>query len=268
LAAKLSRRRGALRPALLIAGLLLAVPAGEAIAYPSSVISCPTGEVQAAGEGDAFLYDAYYPDGYQVWGGLNLGLGGGFAYGDTGKAFEGWELGADLIGWGGDPIDARLALSLKGQLLGEDAAWPAVSFGFLGLNPGRADQSLNLLYLSATKTLAWRDLDLGRVSAGAGSAVLQGESAGFGATFPFAGPSTALVMAGYESPSWGPWYLAADHVGGLSDYGGTNIALHFQTSDGTYLAAGYAFGNETLAPYPPGPFASLSTTFTTWGGRR
>lgn len=262
-----SRRHALLLAGLLLAGLPLAIPAREASAYPSSIISCPTGEVQAAGEGSAFLYDAYYPDGYQVWGGLNLGLGGGFAYGDSGQAFEGWEFGADLIGWGGDPIDARVALSLKGQLLGEDALWPALAVGFMGVNPSRADQSLNLIYLSATRTLAWQDFDLGRVSAGAGSAALQGASAGFLGTFPFAGPSTALLMAGYESPSLGPWYLAIDHVGGESDYSGTNVAIHFQTAGGTYLAAGYAFGNDPLSAYPPGPFASLSTTFTSWGGR-
>ncbi len=252
----------------LLAGFLVAAASRPAIAYPSSIIACPTGEVQTAGAGSAFLYDAYYPDGFQIWGGLNLGLGGGFTYGDTGKAFEGWELGVDLIGWGGDPVDARLALDVKGQLLGEDPLWPALAAGFMGFTPGRAEQSLNVLYLSATKTLAWQDLSLGRLSGGIGSAFLQGGSTGFAATFPFSGPSTALLMAGYETPSLGPLYLAVDHVGGVSDYGGTNVALHLQTAEGTFLAAGYAFGNELLASYPPGPFAYLSTTFTTWGAGR
>lgn len=253
---------------MLLASFLLAVSSKAASAYPSSVIACPTGEVQGAGDGNAFLYDAYYPDGFQVWGGLNLGLGGGFAYGDTGKAFEGWEFGLDLIGSSGAPADARLALSLKGQVLGEDKTWPALAAGVMGVNPGSRAQSLNLAYLSATKTLSWQDVSLGRLSAGLGSALLQGGMAGFQATSPFGEASTGLVMAGYETPALGPWYLAIDHVGGLSDYSGTNVALHLETTDGTTLAVGYAFGNDPLAPYPPGPFATLSTRLTAWGGGR
>lgn len=258
------------RPWLLciLAAGLCGVPAGQAIAYPSAIIACPTGEVQGAGAGDVFLYDAYYPEGFQVWGGMNLGLGGGFDYGDSGLRFEGWEVGADLIGSGGAPAEARIALSVKAQVLGETTAWPALGAGLMGLNPGRSEQSLNLLFLSATKTLAWDGRDLGRLSAGVGSTLWRGEGAGFIATSPFDTGSNGLVMAGYESPALGPWSLAIDHVGSVSDYGGTNVALHFETGSGTYLALGYAFGNDPFATSPPGPFASLSTPLMSgWGDR-
>ncbi|MNY78818.1 hypothetical protein D3C86_2192140 [compost metagenome] len=51
-------------------------------------------------------------------------------------------------------------------------------------------------------------------------------------------------MAGYESPAFGPFYLAVDHVGGVSEVGGTYAALNLQTGPGTYAGVVYALSND------------------------
>lgn len=249
--------------ALLAGGSLASLPlhAPQAHAYPTSVIACPTGEVQAAGEANAFLYDAYYPSGFQVWGGVNLGLGGAFDLGSSGLSFGGFEVGVDGIGASLAEAAPRVLLSAKAQLLVESDGLPALSLGLLGLNPLQGQESLNLAFCTATKTLAWGATDLGRLSAGVGTAALRASTELFSATAPFAETSTALLLGGYESPALGPCSLAIDHMGGLSDYGGTNVALNVRTAEGTYATVGYAFGNDTTSASPPGPFLCFSTTF-------
>jgi hypothetical protein len=230
----------------LLAGCL--ATAGPAVAYPNSVVFTPTGEAKAAGQSGTFLYTAYFGGNPWTWAGVNVGLAPSVAYGASGLSFGGLEVGVDVASQNGANPGVKPLLNAKAQLLVEGATWPSLATGFYGYAPLSPARSLNLAYAAATKGLSWNGASLGRLTLGAGHA-FPGAPDMFTATGPVPAGSQAVVMGGYELPAWGPFSLAADHISGVSDLGGTNVVLNIELSHGTYLGLGYTFGNDRAQPY-------------------
>jgi hypothetical protein len=227
-------------PALALVG---ALHAGSAHAYPQAVIFAPSGEARSFGEASLITYTAYLDGSPLTWAGMNLGVLPAFAYGASGLSFGGLELGFDVISMAGLTPAHKPVFNAKAQLLKETEWAPSLALGLSDLAPSAMATSLNATYAAASKTLAWGALPLGRVTLGGGVALTDAPAV-FAATAPFSGPSKGFLMGGYETPTWGPASLAADHVGGVSELGSTNLALNVLVTPGTTLGLGYTMGND------------------------
>ncbi|MNR82062.1 hypothetical protein D3C86_373880 [compost metagenome] len=244
-----------------VLALTVAMHAGSAHAYPNAVIFTPSGEAKAFGEASVLTYVAYFGDSPLTWAGINVGLLPRFAYGDTGLDFGGLELGLDLIGMAGLSPAKKPVMNGKAQLLVENGPLPSVAVGLSGFAVADPTLSLNATYLSATKTLAWSEHALGRITLGGGVSLARSQAV-FTATTPFAAPSQAFVLGGYESPAWGPATFAVDHIGGISELGATTLGLNLLVSPGTYLGLGYTLGNDRSAVPADAAYVYLSSGFS------
>ena len=247
-----------------VIALVGALHAGAAHAYPNAVIFAPSGEAKPLGDASLLAYTAYYGGSPLTWAGMNLGLLPAFAYGNSGLRFGGLEVGLDLISMAGLTPANKPVFNAKAQLLQETDALPSLALGLSDLAPASLDASLNATYAVATKTLAWGDLPLGRVTLGGGVA-LAGSPTLFSATSPFSIPSSGFLMGGYESPSWGPAYLAIDHIGGISELGSTNVSLNLLVNPGTYLGLGYSMGNDRSLVPSDAAYLYLSSGWSLFG---
>lgn len=85
----------------------------------------------------------------------------------------------------------------------------------------------------------------------------------FRGPFPFEGSGLAL-LAGYESPPFGPFTLAIDHFGGASALSASNVALTALVTEGVMIQAGALFAHERRPEFAGVPVdgAFLGVFFT------
>jgi len=255
----------------------LALGSGTAAAYPTSVVFAPTGEAKAFGDVSPLFYTSMTltsPSGAAApgtsWACLEVGVLPRFEYGG-GVFFGGLEIGAnligsDLLGTGHDYV--KPVFDAKLHLLVEKGWAPHVAVGIMEVNPFRLNRSLNLTYVSMTKTLQFGETSYGRLTLGLGWSLSDFSSdpdkatAGpaFYATKPFSKDSRAAMILGYESPSFGPFSIGIDHIGGVSEVSSTNVALNLAPIDGAVFAVGGWFGSDPDAFYA-GMFAYAVMNF-------
>lgn len=227
--------------------------------YPTSVLRSPTGDTKGFLDINVLIATSYvtspprlvneqrstvpYP------GATRLALLGGllppFAYTD-GVTFGGLEAGLDFLS--ADSFGASRIKPLFGaklSLLAEGHNYPYVALGLMEAST-LDHQSLNLGYLSLTKTLRLNGTSFGRVTVGLARTFAseserypnncpnteeRNAACMFRGTFPFADSSPYALILGYESPKWGPLLLAFDHTGGHSSVSSTNIGIKLFMSD-------------------------------------
>jgi hypothetical protein len=219
--------------------------AGTAHAYPNAIVYAPSGDVKGQGQAALLMGTAFMNGNPVAWQGFNIGLLPTLAYGETGLSFGGLEVGADL---GASQLltpTLKAVFNAKAQLLTETGTVPSLSVGTMQNALLTPDKSLSMAYASLSKTLSLGETSLGRLTLGGGQNFPG--TGQFIPTAPFSAPSNAFLLAGYESPAFGPFYLALDHIGGVSEVGGTYVALNLQTVPGTYVGLGYTFCNDRSA---------------------
>jgi hypothetical protein len=219
----------------------------NATAYPSAVVFAPSGDAKGLGTVGTFLYTAllYRPRTAPgvTWVGTNVGVAPAFAYGSSGVGFGGFEIGVDAINafvYPGEFAYVKPVFNAKLQLVTENDWFPNVAVGAMEIAPTRHSQDVG--YLSMTKTLKSAERSYGRVTLGLGVS-FTGDTNLFRPTPPFDG-TRLFPIAGYESPALGPLSLAVDHVGGVSEVSGTNVALNLTPTDGVTWSVGAFFGND------------------------
>ena len=224
-------------------------------AYPTAVIYIPTAEALPYGQVSvgAFALGSVSPE----LGFTGALLGATFSIlppGDTqgSFAFGGLELSADVIYL--DPEPLTISLHAKLQLL-RDRDWvPAIAVGVLGASP-EPSVDVSLGYVVISKRLNFGEaLSLGRLTAGLGARVgdasesapdcIRGTGAClFRGSAPFEDENAALFL-GYESPWLGPISLAVDHLGGVSLFSATSVALNVVPTHGLFFQAGASFAHD------------------------
>jgi hypothetical protein len=229
-----------------MAGLLFT--ASVAHAYPTAIVFAPTGDSKKLGDAQVFVYSAfnYDPSSSSAgsWLGGNFGIAPAFKYGDSGTGFGGAEVGIDVVNpssFSGASY-VKSILNVKAQLLTESGLIPHLSIGAMDLDPFQSGRGLNLLYLTLTKTIG----AYGRLTLGLGDA-LTSNRALFNGTGLFNGRSGAL-LAGYESPSFGPFSFAADYFGGTSELSSTNVEAIYSPLPNTSWGIGGFFSNDRSNP--------------------
>jgi hypothetical protein len=232
--------------AALAAGAALGA-SSSALAYPSAVVFAPSGEARGLGVVGAFLYTGLLYDPRVAPGvtrvGTEVGLAPAIRYGSSGVGFGGLEIGVDAINafaYPGEAPYVKPVFDAKLQLVTESAWLPNVAVGAMELAPARHSQDVG--YVSITKTLGTAGRSYGRVTLGLGVSFTRDPNV-FRPTPPFEGTSL-FPLAGYESPPFGPFGLAIDHVGGTSEVSSTNVALNFAPMEGVTWAVGASFGND------------------------
>jgi hypothetical protein len=233
-----------------LGGFTLGVALGagsSAAAYPSAVVFAPSGDAKAFGTVGALVYTSlpYRPVlGPGVsWAGTNVGVAPAVAPGSRGFGIGGLELGVDAINpflYPGEPARVKPVFNAKLQLAIEQGWLPDVAAGAMEVAP--TGHSQNVGYVSTTKTVATGARAYGRVTLGLALSFTRDPNL-FRATPPFEG-TPLFLFAGYESPPLGPLSVAIDHVGGVSEVGGTNVALSFTPVEGVTWAIGAFFGND------------------------
>jgi hypothetical protein len=251
----------------------LALGSGAAAAYPTSVVFAPTGEAKAFGDVTPLLYTSMTltptagPG--TTWTCLEVGVLPRFEYGG-GVFFGGLEVGAnliasDLMGSGRDYV--KPVFDAKLHILVEKGWLPHVAVGIMEVNPFRMNRSLNLTYVSLTKTLQFGETSYGRLTLGLGGALGDFSSdpdkdayPSFHGTKPFSKDSRAAMILGYESPAFGPFSIGIDHIGGVSEVSATNVALNLAPVDGAVVGVGGWFGSDPDA-FAAGMFAYVVMSF-------
>lgn len=252
----------------------LALSSTSAFAYPTSVIFAPTGDVKGPGDTGAFLYYGMFVHPVlgagPTWLGAEVGLVPKIPYGKSGLSFGGLEIGIDAFSadLAGTPAAfIKPIFNAKLQLVTESRWVPNVAVGAMQIYPFRMQRSMNLVYGSLTKTLEFSKVNWGRLSLGLGGALNEpGDDPYkdtvpvFYATAPFPRASKLLLIGGYESPAFGPFNVAIDHVGGYSEISSTNFVLNFTPITGGTLGIGGFVGSDPKAFYA-GMFAYLYMNF-------
>jgi hypothetical protein len=240
-----------------------------ALGYPTAVIFAPTGDSKALGDMNALMYasstfspraangERFSPS--STWSGALFGVVPSLRYGQ-GYEFGGLELGADVF-WPDSSGQNKMkpVFNLKANILKEKGLLPFVGVGMMQIST-MSHQRLNFGYLSFTKTLQFGETSYGRVTVGLANSFAKASArydsncpasaesgedfCMFRGTTPFRDSSSLALLAGYESPSFGPFSLAIDHIGGYSEISSTNLALNFTMAEGTILGVGAFFGNE------------------------
>lgn len=240
----------------------------RAHAYPSSVIFAPTGESLGLGE---FGVYAYVPLNLRprvgpaaAWLGVDVGVIPTFSWAEE-LEFGGLELGVDLIQGASHPdgsVYTKTIFNAKLGVLADTGYVPAVGFGIMSFAPFQARESVNLTYLSATKSLRVFDHDVGSLTLGAGYAIAA-------STFAFRGSpplrdSRLAPLLGYTTPAWQGLTLSFDSVGGLSEASSTNVAASYSVNEQTSLMVGAYFANDRALPdeeISDGVFANIGANF-------
>lgn len=250
-----------------------ALGSGTAAAYPTSVVFAPTGEAKAFGDVSPLFYTsmtltpAVGPG--TNWACIEVGILPRFEYGG-GVFFGGLEIGAnliasDLLGTGDDYV--KPVFDAKLHILVEKGWLPNVAVGIMEVNPFRWNRSLNLTYVSLTKTLQFGETSYGRLTLGLGGALADFSGDPYKTSFPafygtkpFSKDSRAAMILGYESPAFGPFSIGIDHIGGVSEVSTTNVALNLAPIDGAVFAVGGWFGSDPDA-FAAGMFAYAVMNF-------
>lgn len=276
------KRRGR-RPTALAAFLFVALNAAAAtcFSYPTSIIFAPNGDVKAAGDLSMFAYAglelAPEVQAESIWIGFQVGVVGSYRYGHSRFAFGGVELGFDalLSDQAGTPqAYVKPMFNLKVGLLTEyhdspseaDGWVPHLAVGVQDVAPYKFSRSLNLVYWSGTEPITIGQVYLGRVTLGMGGVANRFSEANadvFSETWPFPPGSHLVLLAGYESPSAGPFSFALDHVGGTSEISSTNAAVSLTPLQGATITIGVALANEVPGSrvWSIGGFFCLSFNF-------
>ncbi|HEY9898822.1 MAG TPA: hypothetical protein V6D00_06535 [Pantanalinema sp.] len=220
-----------------------ALGAGSARAYPNAVVFAPSGDVKGQGQAAFLMAAGLYGGNPVTWEGFNVGLLPSMAYGESGLSFGGLEVGCDASSFVGQTPAIKVNFNAKLQLLCETGLVPSLAVGTMQHALFTPERSLKMTYASLSKTLNWGETGLGRLTLG-GAQNAPAAADLFVPTAPFDASSKGCLMAGYESPAFGPCYLAVDHVGGISEVGGTYAALNLQTGPGTYAGVVYALSND------------------------
>jgi hypothetical protein len=266
-------RRSAKRACWFFAGMTLTAvlaPSSPALAYPSAVIFAPSGEARAIGSIAVFAYEGLIlrtkpgtSPFLSPWAGFQVGVLPAWDLGKSKYGFGGLELGCDVLTYAGTakPIfNAKLGL-LRGE------GWvPSIGLGSIGWSPTIPRYSNNILYGAATLAPHIASVSLGRLHAGLGAALTDDRTVAAG-TWPFDRGSGGIVLAGYESPSLGPAYLAVDHFGGFSDFGSTNFALGLVPIEHVSLILGWTQSNIRDQPFD-GPFGMLTVDWQLFNAGR
>lgn len=252
---------------LLSLSLLIATAReGVARAYPTSVVFAPTGDARGAGEAGALAYSSLNV-GPTVspgvtWLGLETGVVPRLEY-VPGLAFGGLEVGVDVFNAdlaGTQSAFVKMVLNAKAQLFTETPWTPHVAVGVIGFAP-LSDRGQNGVYAAFTKSIAVGARSFGRVTGGLAHYFARNPTV-FHGSWPLADTRNGL-LAGYESPAFGPFSFAVDHVGGSGEINSSNIALNFTPVNGATIAVGGYLGNDrrvASATYD-GAFAYL---YMTW----
>ena len=253
----------------------LVLGSGTAAAYPTSVVFAPTGEAKAFGDVSPLLYTSMAltsPIGTTPgtnWACIEVGVLPRFEYGG-GVFFGGLEVGANLIA--SDLLESgrdyvKPVFDAKLHILVEKGWLPHVAVGIMEVNPFRMNRSLNLTYVSLTKTLQLGETSYGRLTLGLGGALGDFSSdhdkdafPTFYGTKPFSKDSRAAMILGYESPAFGPFSIGIDHIGGVSEVSTTNVALNLAPVDGAVVGVGGWFGSDPDA-FAAGMFAYVVMSF-------
>lgn len=240
-----------MKPFWLIAPPILLAPAA-ALAFPSVVQLAPTGTALGFGETSVLVSTGMLMHPEKAAGpsfaGFEIGTVPHFEFAKDGPAFGGLEIGMDLYAsdLAGTP-DAfvKPVINVKLALVEEYKALPALALGAMEIAPFQSDRSLNFVYFSASKSASSGETELGRFTFGLAASLLAGEYPDlYYATFPFPEKADLALLAGYESPTFGPFYFAVDHVGGASEIGGTNVALGLFPVEGVTWNVGASLGND------------------------
>jgi len=260
-----SKRGGAVSARLVLPAvvllLLVAQPAPPVFAYPSSVVFAPNGEVKALGEVGLFGYGslALAPSAAPgvAWLGAQVGILPAFRYGRSGVSFGGMEVGVDLFNadlLGTPNAYAKVLFNSKLQLVTESRWSPSASLGMMEVAPFRPERSMNFLYGALTKTLNIGGRSYGRLTVGIGWVANTFIGDPFAATaptfkgsWPFPASARLALLAGYETPAFGPVSFAVDHVGGVSEISSTNVVLNAALGKGLLWSVGGWFGNDPAA---------------------
>jgi hypothetical protein len=244
--------------------LLLLLPA-TALAYPSSVVFSPNGEVKPLGTVGLLAYGAINvapkvaPG--SSWFGIQGGLLPQWKYGSSAVSFGGLEVGGDII----TPFDTnqnaivKPVLNVKLGAVTEGIHTPSVSVGLMEVSPSHA--SMDFTYVAVTKTLrgAPDARAYGRLTLGYG--VNAGSRAQFSGTPPLRNTRSAL-MAAYETPLVaGRLGLVLDYLGGTSEISGTYVGAILNITNRTALAAGAFIANDRTNAPNDGAFFALAETF-------
>jgi hypothetical protein len=234
----------------LVVAMWLLAP-GLAQAYPTSVIFAPTGDVRTFGGVTHTGYMSMTVKPHEApgawWFCNQFSVLPQIPYGKSGVSFGGFEIGldwhnGDLFGTQGTYV--KPLLNGKIQLFTEYGLLPHLSVGYITA-PAHSSRSPEMIYLVATKTLGDSESNIGRLTLGAANFYNQQGTVFYG-TKPFFEDKPSAVIAGYESPEFGPFSLLFDHVGGVGEVSSTNVAVVFAPfagDGGTLLFGGY-FGND------------------------
>jgi hypothetical protein len=259
-----------------VATCALLLCARDAYPYPSSVVFAPTAESRGFGELGVFAYGgvtfAKPITSDATWFGVQGGVVPRIRYGESGFAFGGVEIGADLLmDLRGTP-DAfvKPVLNAKVQALTEGELVPGVGVGILAVAPGARARSLDFLYGSLTKSLGLTESGAprsGKVTLGI-AASLHASSDDpyaaslpvFRASWPFVPPSRLALLGGYTSPSFGAFQLAIDHIGGVTEVSSTNAAVSLSPVSGMTWALG-GWMQTDLSARSGGAFTYLALDF-------
>jgi hypothetical protein len=249
----------------IVVSSFLLLRSATALAYPTSVVFTPNGEVKPLGTVGLLAYGAVNlapkitPG--SSWFGIQAGLLPQWQYGASGLSFGGLEVGADLI----TPFDTsqgsivKAVLNVKLGAITEGVLTPSVSVGLMEIAPSHA--SMDFTYVAATKTLraAPDATSYGRLTLGYGFNA--GDRSQFNGTFPFHDTRSALMVA-YESPVInGRVGFVLDHLGGSSEISDTYAGAVLNITGTGVLGAGAFFANDRSGSPNDGAFFYLSETF-------
>jgi hypothetical protein len=249
---------------IIVTSLLLLLPA-TALAYPSSVVFSPNGEVKPLGTVGLLAYGAINvapkvapgPSWFAIQGGLLPQ----WKYGASGLSFGGLEAGGDII----TPFDTsqgaivKPVLNVKLGAVTEGIHTPSVSVGLMEVSLSHA--SMDFTYVALTKTLrgAPDARSYGRLTLGYGFNA--GSRAQFNGTPPFRNTRSAL-MAAYETPLIaGRLGFVLDYLGGTSEISDTYVGAILNITNTTALAAGAFMANDRANAPNDGAFFTLAETF-------
>jgi hypothetical protein len=249
---------------IIVSLVLLLLPA-TALAYPSSVVFSPNGEVKPMGSIGLLAYGAINTAPKVTPGSSWFAIQGGllpqWKYGESGLSFGGLEAGCDVI----TPYDTshdsfvKPVLNVKLGVVTEGIHTPSVSPGLMEVSPSHASMSFTYVALTKTLRLSPDARSYGRLTLGYG--VNAGSRAQFNGTPPFRNTRSAL-MAAYETPLInGRFGLVLDYLGGTSEISDTYVGAVLNITSTTALAAGAFIANDRTNAPNDGAFFSLAETF-------
>lgn len=239
-----------MRSGLLACGLVL-LAATPTLAYPTALVNVPTAGVAPFKGYHLGTYHYLQP---------NLATTTSSPYLFTGAGLVGvspffelapgvWsgalELGADLYypfpsslypmatGWGTDNAPLLIQPHMKLGVLQETDWLPGFALGAYSFSLPTLELSANMLHATLTKSVTWRDWDLGQFTAG----LYHGNPRALGS-------DNNGVMVGYYRNLPVGLYAMVDFTSGMSALGGTNLAVGYAVNPSISVTGGYFVANQ------------------------